>query len=143
MLPGRWIVADNEGVRFFCCMSGSHFFCRAAYFTSPPIHSLRRLLMKLRLLRFLPLALLAFAFALPICAAEDVVFADFEGADYGAWKTEGEAFGAGPTHGALPGQMAVEGFVGKGLVNSFNKGDDTLGTLTSPEFKIERRAISF
>src|SRR5690348_11492431 len=81
--------------------------------------------------------------ALPAGAAEDVLFADFEGTDYGAWKTEGEAFGPGPARGPLPGQMAVEGFVGKGLVNSFNKGDDTLGTLTSPEFKIERRAISF
>jgi fructan beta-fructosidase len=92
----------------------------------------------------LPFALVAFvAFALPCRAAEDVVFADFEGSDYGAWKTEGDAFGAGPARGPLPGQMAVEGFVGKGLVNSFNKGDDTLGTLTSPEFKIERRAISF
>ena len=29
------------------------------------------------------------------------------------------------------------------LVNSFVGGDDTLGTLTSPEFKIERRFISF
>ena len=76
-------------------------------------------------------------------AADDVVFADFEGADYGAWKAEGEAFGSAPAHGALPGQMAVEGFVGKGLANSYNKGDDSTGTLTSPEFKIERRAISF
>jgi hypothetical protein len=39
--------------------------------------------------------------------------------------------------------MQVDGFKGKGLVNSFFKGDNTTGTLTSPEFKIERRFISF
>ena len=92
----------------------------------------------------LHLALVAATFAAAtVRAADDVVFADFEGADYGAWKLEGEAFGAAPAHGALPGQMAVEGFVGKGLANSFNKGDDATGTLTSPEFTIERRAVSF
>jgi sucrose-6-phosphate hydrolase SacC (GH32 family) len=39
--------------------------------------------------------------------------------------------------------MQVDGFKGHGLVNSFYKGDKTTGTLTSPEFKIERRFISF
>ena len=29
-------------------------------------------------------------------AADDVLVADFERADYGAWKVEGEAFGPGP-----------------------------------------------
>ena len=76
-------------------------------------------------------------------AADDIIFADFEGADYGAWKTQGEAFGDAPARGTLPGQMKVDGFVGKGLVNSFHKGDDTTGRLTSPEFKIERAGISF
>ncbi|MBI5394494.1 MAG: 2,6-beta-D-fructofuranosidase [Verrucomicrobia bacterium] len=76
-------------------------------------------------------------------AADDIVFADFEGKDYGSWKAAGEAFGPGPARGTLPKQMRVEGFQGKGLVNSFYKGDRTTGTLTSPEFKIERRFISF
>src|SRR5262249_29889642 len=48
-----------------------------------------------------------------------------------------------PAHGALPGQMSVDGFQGKGLVNSFLRGDDTTGALTSPSFKIERRYIRF
>src|SRR5450759_309258 len=73
----------------------------------------------------------------------DLLIADFEGDDYGAWKVTGEAFGPGPAHGTLPGQMQVDGFKGKGLVNSFYKGDGTTGTLTSPEFKIERKFISF
>ena len=76
-------------------------------------------------------------------AADDILIADFEGTDYGAWKTTGEAFGPGPARGTLPGQMQVDGFKGKGLVNSFYKGDGTTGTLTSPEFKIERKFISF
>ncbi len=73
----------------------------------------------------------------------DVVVADFEGADYGKWVAAGEAFGAGPARGTLPGQMAVTGFEGKGLVDSFLGGDGKVGTLTSPEFEISRKAMTF
>ena len=73
----------------------------------------------------------------------DIVLADFEGDDYGDWKATGEAFGKGPARGTLPNQMPVEGFEGKGLVNSYPGGDDTTGTLTSPEFKIDRKFLSF
>ena len=76
-------------------------------------------------------------------AADDILIADFEGDDYGAWKVTGEAFGPGPARGTMPGQMHVDGFKGKGLVNSFFKGDDSTGTLTSPEFKIERKFMAF
>ena len=73
----------------------------------------------------------------------DVVVADFEGDSYGGWTVEGAAFGQGPARGALPGQMAVDGFLGKGLVNSFAGGDDSVGTLVSPEFTIERPFVAF
>jgi len=76
-------------------------------------------------------------------ARPDILLADFEGDTYGAWKTTGEAFGPGPARGRLPGQMAVEGFNGSGLVNSFFKGDNSTGTLTSPPFNIERKYIAF
>jgi fructan beta-fructosidase len=76
-------------------------------------------------------------------AGEDILIADFEGEDYGAWKVAGEAFGPGPAHGTLQNQMDVTGFKGKGLVNTYYKGDGTTGTLTSPPFKIERRYINF
>mgnify|MGYP001151424939 CR=1 FL=1 len=76
-------------------------------------------------------------------AADDILIADFEGPDYGAWKTTGQAFGPGPARGTLPGQMHVDGFRGQGLVNSFFQGDGTTGTLTSPEFQIERKFIAF
>src|SRR5438067_11505786 len=83
----------------------------------------------------------------PLLAAaagrEDILIADFEGDDYGNWKTTGEAFGPGPARGTLPNQMPVTGFKGKGLVNSFHGGDKSTGTLTSPAFKVERKYINF
>lgn len=81
--------------------------------------------------------------ALDLPAADDIVLADFEGRDYGEWKATGEAFGSGPAQGTLPGQMAVTGFHGKGLVNSYHQGDRTTGSLVSPEFKVERPFITF
>jgi fructan beta-fructosidase len=74
---------------------------------------------------------------------QDIVIADFEGADYGAWKSTGTAFGSGPARGTLPHQMKVEGFTGSGLVNSFNGGDGAMGRLTSPAFKIQRKYVQF
>jgi len=73
----------------------------------------------------------------------DIVIADFEGETYGDWKITGEAFGKGPAHGAFQWQQPVTGFLGKGLVNTFLGGDNATGTLTSPEFKIERKFINF
>jgi sucrose-6-phosphate hydrolase SacC (GH32 family) len=78
-----------------------------------------------------------------IVGSDDIVLADFEQATYGPWKTTGNAFGKGPAEGTLPGQMPVTGFDGKKLVNSFLGGDGTTGTLTSPEFSIDRDYIRF
>ncbi len=88
--------------------------------------------------------LLLLAVAGPLAAAEpDLLVADFEGDDYGAWTVEGKAFGTRPARGTLPNQMAVTGFQGKGLVNSFAGGDGSTGTLTSPKFTIERDYLNF
>lgn len=76
-------------------------------------------------------------------AADDLVIADFEGETYGEWKVSGEAFGPGPAKGTLAGQMVVDGFRGRGLVNSFLRGDGTTGRLASPEFRIERKFLAF
>lgn len=81
--------------------------------------------------------------AVGLHAAEDLIIADFEGPDYGSWRATGDAFGPGPAHGTLPNQMTVDGFEGRGLVNSYHGGDASTGTLTSPPFTIERRFISF
>lgn len=76
-------------------------------------------------------------------ATTDVLIADFEGDTYAPWTVTGEAFGPGPATGTLPNQMHVDGFQGRGLVNSFFKGDESTGTLTSPEFRIERKFVAF
>jgi len=79
----------------------------------------------------------------PARADDDVLINDFEAADYGDWKVEGEAFGTAPAKGALGGQMQVTGFEGKGLVNTYLGGDGPTGKLTSPEFAIGRDYIKF
>ncbi|MFO0800231.1 MAG: glycoside hydrolase family 32 protein [Gemmataceae bacterium] len=73
----------------------------------------------------------------------DILLADFEGDSYGSWTATGTAFSDRPAPGTLPGQMPVSGFHGKGLVNTFRGGDKSTGTLTSPEFSIERNFVSF
>jgi sucrose-6-phosphate hydrolase SacC (GH32 family) len=71
------------------------------------------------------------------------VVADFEGDDYGGWRATGNAFGAAPARGKIGGQQTVDGFRGRGLVNSFLDGDKSEGTLTSPEFEITHNNLSF
>jgi len=88
-------------------------------------------------------AVLLASLATRACAAEDLLIADFEATTYGNWTVTGDAFGPGPARGTLPGQMAVGGFKGQGLVNTFFKGDDSTGSLTSPEFRIERPFLAF
>ncbi|MBN8456825.1 MAG: hypothetical protein J0M04_03200 [Verrucomicrobia bacterium] len=72
----------------------------------------------------------------------NIIFEDFENG-YGNWNREGEAFGDAPAGGTLSGQQNVSGFLGKGLVNSFLRGDATTGKLISKPFRIERRFIGF
>ncbi|MFF5360904.1 GH32 C-terminal domain-containing protein [Streptomyces scabiei] len=71
------------------------------------------------------------------------VLADFEGGTYGDWTATGDAFGTAPANGTLPDQGQVSGFLGDGLANTFLNGDSTTGTLTSPEFTIDRKYINF
>ncbi|MFJ9036751.1 GH32 C-terminal domain-containing protein [Streptomyces sp. NPDC102406] len=71
------------------------------------------------------------------------VLADFEGGGYGDWATTGDAFGPAPATGTLPGQQEVSGYLGGGLANSFRDGDSTTGTLTSPEFTIDKDYVDF
>jgi fructan beta-fructosidase len=94
--------------------------------------------------RFFLLALPVWLGAAPLPAQRpDIVIADFEGTNYGNWRVSGEAFGPGPAGGTLPNQMHVDGFQGKRLVNSFYRGDGTIGRLTSPPFTLERRYLKF
>ncbi|WP_216587609.1 glycoside hydrolase family 32 protein [Streptomyces brasiliscabiei] len=70
------------------------------------------------------------------------VLADFEGGTYGGWTATGDAFGPAPATGTLPGQQQVSGFLGNGLVNTFRDGDAGTGTLTSPEFTLDKRYVN-
>ena len=83
------------------------------------------------------------ASATPPSENDDLLIADFEGDTYGDWKVAGAAFGPGPAKGALPNQMGVSGFLGRGLVNTFFQGDKTTGTLTSPPLQLQRKYIHF
>ncbi|MGW2916166.1 GH32 C-terminal domain-containing protein [Streptomyces asoensis] len=71
------------------------------------------------------------------------LLADFDGGTYAGWTTTGDAFGPAPATGTLPGQQQVSGFQGGGLVNTFLGGDATTGTLTSPEFTVDKRYVNF
>lgn len=58
----------------------------------------------------------------------DQVIGDFSGPDWGSWTASGTAFGAGPRNGIASSEQAER---------------DMYGTLTSPEFLIDRRWINF
>ena len=95
------------------------------------------------------LAALAF---LILCGAQlamaeqpDRVLADFNGDSYGDWKTTGTAFGDKPMPAEFFRSQHLTGYVGKGSVYSspVSGGDGAVGTLTSPEFTIDRRYLNF
>ncbi|MFP6901839.1 MAG: hypothetical protein VCA36_12905, partial [Opitutales bacterium] len=84
-----------------------------------------------------------------------IVFADFEDGTYGKWLSTGTAFGKRPVtmQTKAPYQKDI-GHRGNFFVNSHNVrvkgktpsvglGDDQLGTLTSPRFRIERDYVVF
>ncbi len=71
-----------------------------------------------------------------------IVFEDFE-SGYDGWEVSGEAMGDRPASGTFPGQQAVTGFRGNGLVNSWNGSDNLLGNLTSKPFVLEKPFINF
>ena len=73
----------------------------------------------------------------------ELMIADFEGTDYGDWETTGDAFGTSPAWRETEEMEEISGFEGKGLATSYQDGDRPRGTLTSPEFTIERDHIVF
>jgi hypothetical protein len=54
----------------------------------------------------------------------------------------GAAFEGKPSQGAAKGQQQVSGFIGRGLVNTFDpNGDGPQGTLVSPEFILDKKFL--
>jgi fructan beta-fructosidase len=90
------------------------------------------------------LAALALSITFPARAAgPDILVSDFEAGEWSGWTAAGEAFGPRPAGGTLPGQMQVDGFLGRGLANSFHGGDGSKGTLTSAPFTLQRPFLRF
>jgi len=81
--------------------------------------------------------------SLSLGAAEDVVISNFDGPSYGDWKATGIAFRKGPASGDLIPKLEIENAPGGGVASSEIDGDEPTGSLTSPEFEIQRAYISF
>ncbi len=59
-------------------------------------------------------------------------------------RSSGPAFHGSPSRGKAAGQQPVSGFLGRGLINTFDPdGDDAKGTLTSPELELNRPYLHF
>ncbi len=83
---------------------------------------------------------------------KDILFENFESEGYGEWKITGVSFGAGPVlRSDIPDYQGDVGGKGERVVNSHSTApggdvgekDQQTGTLTSPDFKIEREYINF
>ncbi len=80
--------------------------------------------------------------------SEPVVIADFESGSYDGWELTGDAFGDRPqTLQTIPDYQGKINAVGKFFVNSHQRrnggrGDDHVGTMTSPKFTINRRFLT-
>ncbi len=76
--------------------------------------------------------------------AHTEVYENFSGKTWGKWKAKGTAFGPGPVDGSFYAQkQGLSGFSTHRVANSFVGGDAPQGSLTSPQFKITKRFISF
>ncbi|MBN1911944.1 MAG: hypothetical protein JW818_19640 [Pirellulales bacterium] len=59
-------------------------------------------------------------------------------------RAAGAAFRKAPSKGTAKNQQTVRGFLGKGLVNTFDPGGDSAkGSLTSPKFSADKRYLHF
>ena len=99
------------------------------------------------MMKRLPLLLIPFLLPPSLPAAEHggtQVLENFDNDGFNGWKVEGTAFGKGPISGKTPEMTApFRGYAGGYFVCSAHGGDDPVGTLTSPEMKVERAFIAF
>jgi len=77
------------------------------------------------------------------CDAEDLMIGHFGKTNYGDWKLTGTAFNSGPTADAQLAGLGIENPRDNQVASSKMEGDGPTGTLTSPNFKIARKYISF
>ena len=68
----------------------------------------------------------------------------FEGDGFSDWQVSGKAFGMAPVAGALDGMKGrLTGYSGASLACSSHGGDEAVGTLESPDFKLTQNFLSF
>jgi sucrose-6-phosphate hydrolase SacC (GH32 family) len=77
------------------------------------------------------------------CRAGDLAVAPFGSTNFGAWQITGTAFGSGPVADAQLAKLGIENARDNRVASSELDGDGPTGTLTSPEFKIARKYVSF
>jgi sucrose-6-phosphate hydrolase SacC (GH32 family) len=77
------------------------------------------------------------------CSASDLPIGRFGSTNYGDWKIAGTAFSSGPASDGILTKLGIENSRDDRVASSEIEGDGPTGTLTSPEFKIARKYISF
>jgi fructan beta-fructosidase len=76
--------------------------------------------------------------------ADDIAIGVFKNDNYNGWTAEGTAFKPGPVRGELLTKLEIDNAPEQaGVACSEVDGDGPTGTLTSPEFNIERKFITF
>lgn len=88
------------------------------------------------------LCILTLTVGLSSFARPDILIENFESGSYAPnWTLEGEAFGPAPAKGGFSNQQKVSEYGGEFLVDTYFKGDGTVGKITSAPFKIERKYL--
>src|SRR5260221_7567280 len=77
------------------------------------------------------------------CRADDLPIGHFTSTNYRDWKVTGTAFNKGPASDGLLPKLEIENVRDNRVASSEIEGDGPTGTLTSPEFKVARKYISF
>ena len=93
-----------------------------------------------RLNRLAVAAHLAFCLS---CSGEDLPIGNFGSTNFGDWMAAGTAFNLGPASDGLLPKLEIENARDNRVASSEMEGDRPTGTLTSPEFEITRKYISF
>ncbi len=75
---------------------------------------------------------------LGVCQADDLAIGG-----YGDWKATGTAFRKGLVSADMLTKLEIENAAGADVASSEIEGDDPMGTLTSPDFRISKKYISF
>ncbi len=99
---------------------------------------------RLKRLQFFIMSLIAafshVVFAQAQQARPDKVIASFESPNFDGWETRGDAFGDGPTEAR---NTRTQGYRGTKFANSFGRGDNAFGEITSPPFRLDRNYLCF